>query len=266
MPRHGVERGCGHTPLRLDPTDASGWHEVCRLRAPPERLEQAYRQRLHPHGQAPAHQGLETQMGKLRRGRARLLDRETAGLIDKQACAPRVTRRRTRVQHLEAQGAPRKAAGEVEGEVRCMLGRLNTFAATVHEGLHQADFQTRQEIIRSLVKRVDVEQQHIRIVCRISPTSFPSASDNTYWPDSGKRLDPRALHRHNRALRFIEPGTQGEQRGVSRGKFADVLRDLAILVHLTQAGRQACLMDINTATGRVNDLHRLSLQSLDKRR
>jgi hypothetical protein len=54
-----------------------------------------------------------------------------------------------------------------------VVGRLETFAAKVYNGLQQADFQTRRAIIRSLVKRVDVEQQHIRIVFRVSPTSVP---------------------------------------------------------------------------------------------
>src|SRR5689334_9704627 len=161
MPRHGFERVGGNKPLRLDQTDATVWPEVCRLLAQPARLEQAYRQRLHPPGQAPAPLGLETQIGKLRRGVARLIDSDAAGLMAKQECEPRVTRMRTRVQHLEAHVAHLKAEGEVEEEWRRILGRLETLAAKVHDGLQQADFQTCQEIIRRLVKRVAVDQQHI---------------------------------------------------------------------------------------------------------
>jgi site-specific DNA recombinase len=69
---------------------------------------------------------------------------------------------RARLQHLEAQRHHLQAEGEREEEVRLLRGRLETFAAQVYDGLHQADFQTRREIIRSLVKRVDVDQQHIR--------------------------------------------------------------------------------------------------------
>jgi site-specific DNA recombinase len=60
----------------------------------------------------------------------------------------------------------------------------------VYNGLQQADFQTRREIIRSLVKRVEVDQQHIRLVFRVSPTSVPPASDSAphNWQDSGKRV------------------------------------------------------------------------------
>jgi site-specific DNA recombinase len=78
----------------------------------------------------------------------------------------------------------------MEEELRLIVGRLETFAAKVYNGLQQADFQTRREIIRSLVKRVEVDQPHIRIVFRVSPTAVPPASDNTphNWQDSGRRV------------------------------------------------------------------------------
>ena len=67
----------------MDQTDAAGWHEVCPLLAQPARLAQAYRQCLHPPAQSQAHQGLETWIGKLRRGMARRSDSYAEGLIDK---------------------------------------------------------------------------------------------------------------------------------------------------------------------------------------
>jgi site-specific DNA recombinase len=190
IPRHGFERVCGSKPLRMDQTDAAVWQEVCQLLAQPARLEQAYRQRLPPAQQSDAYQNLETQMGKLRRGLGRLIDSYAEGFIDKQEFAPRVTRMRARLQHLEAQVQHLKAEEEVEEELRLILGRLETFAAKVHDGLQQADFHTRREIIRSLVTRVEVDQQHIRVVFRVSPTSVLSSSDNTpnNWQDSGRRV------------------------------------------------------------------------------
>ena len=190
IPRQGFKRVCWNKALRMDQTDAAVWHEVCRLLAQPERLEQAYQQRLHPPQPSHAQQGLETQMGKLRRGMARLIDSYADGLIEKQEFEPRITRMRARLQHLEAQVQHLKAEGEMEEELRLIVGRLETFATKVHDGLQQADFQTRREIIRSLVKRVEVDQQHLRIVFRVSPTSFPPSSDNTRhnWQDSGRRV------------------------------------------------------------------------------
>jgi site-specific DNA recombinase len=190
IPRHGFERVCGNKPVRMEQTDAAVWHEVCQLLAQPARLEQAYRQRLHPQQQAQTHQGLEVQIGKLRRGIARLIDSYAEGLLDKQEFEPRVTRMRARLQHLEAQAAHLEAEGEMEDELRLIMGRLETCAAQGQVGLQQADVQARREIIRSLVKRVDVEQQHLRVVFRVNPTAVPPASDqaSNYWQDSGRRV------------------------------------------------------------------------------
>jgi site-specific DNA recombinase len=106
MPRHGFARVCGNKPLRLEQTDAAVWHEVCRLLAQPERLEQAYRQRLHPQAQSQAHQGLETQMGKLRRGLARLIDSYAEGLIDKQEFGDRLREPNRRFTLCTARSMP----------------------------------------------------------------------------------------------------------------------------------------------------------------
>jgi site-specific DNA recombinase len=92
-------------------------------------------------------------MSKLRRGLARLIDSYADGLIDKQEFEPRVTHMRARLQHLEAQMQHLKAEGEMEEELRLIVGRLETFAAQVRDGLQQAEFRTRREIIRSLVER-----------------------------------------------------------------------------------------------------------------
>jgi site-specific DNA recombinase len=161
----------------MDQTDAAVWQEVYHLLEEPERLEQEYRQRLQPSSKPNEQEGLDAQMGKLRRGLARLIDSYAEGLIDKQEFEPRVTRMRDRLQHLEAQLQRLKKEAEGEEELRLILGRLETFAAKVKDGLHDADFQTRRDIIRALVKRVEIDEQQIRVVFRISPISPAPASD-----------------------------------------------------------------------------------------
>jgi site-specific DNA recombinase len=195
LPRVGGQRWCWNKELRMDQTDAAVWQEVCRLLEEPERLEQEYRRRLLPQQKPKEYEGLETQMGKLRRGIARLIDSYADGLIDKQEFEPRVTRMRERLQHLEEQLQRLKEESEAEEELRLILGRLESFAAKVQDGLHQADFQTQRDIIRALVKRVEVDEQQIRIVFRVSPMPFPPPFDNASpdWQHWGRRVHPRCL-------------------------------------------------------------------------
>src|SRR6266567_3136499 len=196
IPRQGFERVCWNKELRMDQADTTVWQEVCRLLENPERLEQEYRQRLQPQQQPKEHEGLDAQMSKLRRGIARLIDSYADGLIEKQEFEPRVTRMRERLQHLEEQLQCLKKESDAEEELRLILGRLETFAAKVQDGLHQADFQTQRDIIRALVKRVEVDEQYIRIVFRVSPLSLSSSSEDAShnWQDCGRREHPRALH------------------------------------------------------------------------
>ena len=97
---------------------------------------------------------------------------------------------RERMQHLEEQAQRLKEESEVEVELRLIVGCLETFASKVQDGLQQADFQTRREIIRALVKRVEVDEQQIRIVFRVSPTSLASSSDgaSSNWQHWGRRV------------------------------------------------------------------------------
>ncbi len=97
---------------------------------------------------------------------------------------------RERLQHLEEQLHRLKEDAEGEEALRAILGRLETFATKVKEGLHEADFQTRRDIIRTLVKRVEIDEQHIRVVFRVSPLApaspFDAASPNLqHW---GRRV------------------------------------------------------------------------------
>ncbi len=189
IPRHGFERVCWNKVLRMDQADTAVWQEVCRLLENPQRLEQEYRQRLQPKPQPDEHEGMLAQISKLRRGVARLIDSYADGLINKEEFEPRVMRMRERMQHLEEQVQRLKEESEVEEELRVILSRLETFAAKVQDGLHQADFQMRRDIIRALVKRVEVDEQQIRIVFRVSPISPPSSADDAShtWQHCGRR-------------------------------------------------------------------------------
>jgi site-specific DNA recombinase len=197
IPRQGFERICWNKELRMDQADAAVWQEVRLLLENPERLEQEYRQRLQPQQQQGEHAGMEAQMSKLRRGIARLIDSYADGLIDKQEFEPRVTRMRERMQHLEEQLQRLKEDSEAEGELRLILGQLETFAAKVDAGLHNADFATRRDIIRALVKRVEVDEQQIRVVFRVGPTWSPSSSEDAShnWQDWGRRVHAGRFHR-----------------------------------------------------------------------
>jgi site-specific DNA recombinase len=53
----------------------------------------------------------------------------------------------------------------------------------VRGGLATADWLTRREIIRALVRRVEIDQQQVSVVFRVPPTSTNSGPDSGILPD-----------------------------------------------------------------------------------
>jgi len=183
MPTASV--GCGkarNKQLRTDLVDEAVWEEVCRLLSHPERLEQEYRRRLVQEDKPPDElSSLEARMGRLRQGIARLIDSYAEGLIDKGEFEPRMARMRERLKQIEAQAQQVQDEASLERELTLILGRLDEFAARVKNGLHEADWLTRREIIRALVKRVEIDQEQVRVMFRVNPPpqapQLPSEKD-----------------------------------------------------------------------------------------
>jgi site-specific DNA recombinase len=167
--RFGGERVCRHTQVRTDLLDLAGWREVCGLLAHPERLAAEYRRRLQPHEPARGTEYtlLEAQLGKLRQGLARLIDSYAEGLLENHAFEPRIARLRQRLTHLEAQRQQLADDAAVQTELQLIIGRLEDFAARVHAGLEEADWPRQREMIRALVKRVEVDHDQVPVVFRV---------------------------------------------------------------------------------------------------
>ena len=175
--RFGGERVCQNTQVRTDLLDLAVWQEVGTLLAHPERLAEEYRRRLQPDTYAK-HTSLATveeQIGKLRQGVARVIDSYAEGLIDKLEFEPRLTRLRQRIARLEEQRQQLADEAAVHAELQLIIGRLEDFAAKVHNGLEAPDWANKRDLIRTLVKRVEVAQNEVNIVFRIDP--YPEDAD-----------------------------------------------------------------------------------------
>jgi len=172
--RFGGERLCQNTQVRTDLLDLAVWQEVCTLLTHPERLAEEYRRRLRPESRAKRTPlaTVEGQISKLRQGIARLIDSYAEGLIDKGEFEPRVTRLRQRLARLEEQRQALADEAAVQGALQLIIGRLEDFAAKLHDGLEMADWASKRDLIRALVKRVEVAHHEVNGVFRIDP--YPS--------------------------------------------------------------------------------------------
>ena len=163
--------------MRTDLVERAVWQEVCTLLAHPERLAEEYRRRLQPESRATGTPltAVEEQIGKLRQGVARLIDSYADGLIDKGEFEPRILRLRQRMARLEEQRQQLAEAATRHTEWPLIIGRLEDFAAKVRDGLEEADWASKRDLIRTLVKRVEVARDQVNIVFRIDP--YPGDND-----------------------------------------------------------------------------------------
>jgi site-specific DNA recombinase len=163
--RFGGERLCPNTQVRTDRLEVAVWQEVCALLAHPERLQQEFTRRQEAMGEnhRQERQALEAQMGKLRPGVARLIDSYTEGLINKAEFEPRVTRLRQRMAHMEAQCEALAGEETLQRELHLIVSRLDDFAAQVGANLDELAWDRKREIIRALVRRVEIGLEQIQV-------------------------------------------------------------------------------------------------------
>ena len=186
--RFGGERVCTNSQVRTDLLDAAVWEHVRGLLEQPPRLADEYRRRL----EAPAppvqdRAATEAQVRKLRQGLARLIDSYAEGLIDKGEFEPRIGRLRQRLADLEAQARQLADEATLHAELRLMVGRLEEFAAQVRDGLASADWSTRRDLIRTLVKRVEVDRDAVNVVFRVDADPFAPSPSRGDLPDCRER-------------------------------------------------------------------------------
>jgi site-specific DNA recombinase len=206
--RFGGERVCENTQVRTDLLDLAVWREVCGLLAHPERLAEEYRRRLHAPARAKQqeHTTIEVQLGKLRQGLARLIDSYAEGLIEQQEFAPRITRLRQRITHLEEQHQRLVDEAALHTELRLIIGRLEDFAAQVHTGLEEADWPRKRELIRALVKRVDVAHEQVHVVFRVDHLPIiPSSEKKSLQDCRGSGQPSRLLSMRRKAASSTSP-------------------------------------------------------------
>jgi site-specific DNA recombinase len=192
--RFGGQRLCWNKQIRTDILDAAVWEDVRQLLSEPERVQAEYQRRLREPATDLSHEvgHLNKIIKNVKKMISRLIDAYSEGLLDKSEFEPRILAARQRLAKLEDDHRQRTGEATREEELRLVIRQLEEFARRVSEGLQEPSWETRREVVRALVKRVEVDEQEVRIVYRVSPSPF-----------EGRPQQARLLHcwgRDNRPL------------------------------------------------------------------
>jgi site-specific DNA recombinase len=172
--RFGGQRLCWNQQVRTDVLDAAVWEDVRRLLSEPERIRAEYQRRLQGRETGPGREveHLNKMVANVKKLISRLIDAYGEGLVDKSEFEPRIVAARQRLTKLEEECQQRMSEANQEAELRLVIGQLEEFARRVSQELQEPDWATCREIVRALVKQVEIDEQEVRIVYRVSPSPF----------------------------------------------------------------------------------------------
>ncbi len=224
--RFGGQRVCANRPVRTDLLDAAVWREVERLLEDPARLAAEYERRLaqarHPTTGQDGAAALEAQIAKLRRGVGRLIDSYVEGTIEKVEFEPRLVALKERLARLAEQHQTLSDAADLRATLSLIIGRLEEFARVVQSRLLELDWTGKRELIRTLVKRVEIGPEDVNVVFRVAPaTTDPQPAGSGAGTDPGSRFLQDCRRRDLAApgqclsplrLRPLGPGVAGAAR------------------------------------------------------
>ena len=122
-------------------------------------------------------EAIRAQKTKLEHAVERLIDSFAEGLIEKDQFTSRIARTKQRIVDLDTR--IKAYAGDLDQRehLRLATNRLRELAATVGPELGTADWQRRREIIRTVVQRIDIDTDVIKMLFRVNQNTRSSDSD-----------------------------------------------------------------------------------------
>jgi site-specific DNA recombinase len=169
-------RVCPERGLRIAELDRVVSEDVQRLLLNPQAIEEEFQRRLHePTPEATATRDRQAAITKAQRGIQRLIDAYAEGLLDKSEWEPRLQRAREQLRRLEAEAQSQADREAEHRELKLLVSRWQDFADQVQSGLQNLGREQQREVIRTLVKRIEVDATSIRIVYRVNLPPFAKA-------------------------------------------------------------------------------------------
>jgi site-specific DNA recombinase len=173
--RFGGTRVCENRQVRTEPLDAAVWEDVQQLLRNPAELRQEFERRQQSSGADPVLRAqLDKHIAHQQRAVNRLIDAYENGVLDRDEFEPRLSKAKERLQQLRQNGSEMDQQASQEEDLGQLADNLTAFATLIADNLASADWATRREIIRALVKSVKLEKDQVRITYRISSRPFES--------------------------------------------------------------------------------------------
>jgi site-specific DNA recombinase len=186
--RFGGERICSNAQVQGNSLETAVWSEVSKLLINPERVEMGPYDRTVNSTLLENLENLRAQITKLQHAVERLIDSFAEGLIEKDQFASRMARTKNRIADLDARIKAYASDVDQREHLRLATKRLGELAVTIAPELGSADWQRRREIIRTVVQRIDIDTDVIKIIFRLNQNTRDSDAIAITFPRPSKRF------------------------------------------------------------------------------
>jgi site-specific DNA recombinase len=182
-------RVCANPQVRVDQLDGYVWQSVCELLQQPERMLAEWSRRMKG-DRAPA-QLRECRddavriVGVHERSLKRLVDAYEIGAIELADLEARTEALRVRLEKARRDLAEAEQRLNETVRISSVITQLSDFAARVHSSLDGLSWIERRLIIRTLVAKVEIDEDGATVIYRLPPpTSGPGGADHGGQPDA----------------------------------------------------------------------------------
>ena len=210
--RMSKQRVCHNRSLHGKNLEGAIWTDVSALLVEPKRIAEEYERRLSIGSdpkEAPSQRKLQMQTSRVQRQISKLIDAYSEGLIEKREFEPRIRDARALLENLKSEMRSQEQWQAQLAEMRHVIGQLESFAEQVRGRLDTADWTLQRQLISTLVKRVEIGAEDVRIVYRVDCGPFELAPFGGHVQDCWRRR------------RATRAPTQG---GIGMGRLATVSR------------------------------------------
>ena len=225
--RFGGQRLCYNQQVRTDLLEQAVWQDCCSLLQEPQRITREHERRLT---RTPSDNNLDQLKAlarKIKRGMGRLIDAYQDGLIDRAEWEPRLRHAQERLQNLNSQITALATEQSRVQDLQLVIGQVQTFAKMLEGSLEHVDWSTKRQVIRTLVKQIEIGDAAVKVVYRIDSLPFVQA------PEGGvlQHCLRRAVSAHGQpVLSAVHPGLEEVRArrptGGPRGQLCRRSRDL----------------------------------------
>jgi site-specific DNA recombinase len=184
--RMSQKRVCHNRSLRGKKLEAAIWADVSALLAEPKRIADEYERRLNIGNEppeAPSQRKIQMQTSRVQRQISKLIDAYSEGLIEKREFEPRIREARGHLEKLKSEMQSQEQLQAQLAEMRHVIGQLEAFADQVRGKLDTADWPLQRQLISTLVKRVEIGAEDVRIVYRVDCGPFELAPSGGHVQD-----------------------------------------------------------------------------------